>query len=859
MKRTTLLLCGLALLGAAGCDDDETNPATPQGGSSAGGSGGAGGLGGGGAEPSRGDPDTFPTDCLDSCEEACERLAECGGDASSLYPLEQDECNSRCGLAANGPIWDDQSGNFKCCASQDACEDVQHCGGWLKHPATSNSCGKLCDCFFSSAVAALTEGRKAPEGYRFAPDLVMLDPGPQSVDLSDIDGVHLEQDGPLKVLKLDRSASPETMAELERIGRILPTFVDGAGRVSAASGKIVVVAPEPGALVQARSAAERLGLPPLRKLRLRLVRRGPAELYVIDEVDGWRALDAVGELSAIAGIRAELDMVRHYSHALIPDDPMFDEQWHLLNTGQNDTAPSVDGRVSEAWDLTTGDDAVIIAINDDGVDINHPEFSDKLEDELNFPDDWEDRMALGLFGGHGTACAGVAAAQGNNGLGVAGVCPDCSVLPHMVGLSTGLGFQVSDVEIAEGFERQIDAGAWVISNSWANTTGDPVYVMPTLPDPPLPSVIEAAFDYAETEGREGKGTVVLYSAGNSNDVLHAYARYDSTMSVAAVGDVGLKSYYSASGPEQDIAAPSNGGLHGITTTSIDEGYTSSFGGTSSACPFVAGVAGLVLAANPELSAAEVRQILQDSSTAIDPVFGDWDEGHSPHYGHGLVNAYIAVQMATGNCVDPAECPAPSDDCDPDCGTVTSCGECRVQADCAPDHVCQALPSLGQMVCVAAEDGSCPAGTHEAGGYCLPTPETCELCGDTEECNGRDDNCDGQVDEGDVCDSGPLCFIDGPGCGSGQACAAYRCAQECDDDEDCDEGETCEQVKDQYGAVSGVKACIMTNASYCQIGCEVLVSSTEDEVLEGFVECMEDGAAPCNSVFMCAAGLPIELP
>ncbi|HOD24391.1 MAG TPA: hypothetical protein PKK83_18975 [Polyangiaceae bacterium] len=95
----------------------------------------------------RGDPEQFPSSCLDTCQQACASLHDCGGD-SSVYPLDELECVERCAMAMSSPydLWDDVSGHFRCCASQDACFDVATCGGWLAHPAPGSSCEKLCDC-----------------------------------------------------------------------------------------------------------------------------------------------------------------------------------------------------------------------------------------------------------------------------------------------------------------------------------------------------------------------------------------------------------------------------------------------------------------------------------------------------------------------------------------------------------------------------------------------------------------------------------------------------------------------------------------------------------------------------------------
>lgn len=851
---------------AASCSDEAVpaagkHPAATT--TSADGGGGATGTGGtGGVEPpSRGDPAEFPqgASCIETCNDACAHVAECHGDESPIFPITQEECELRCTAATKGPVWDDVSGNFRCCASQEACSDVQHCGGWLAHPAPIASCEKLCKCFFSQAVRVLTAGRTAPAGYRFAPDVVMLRPdaslagaalpGVRSIDTS------TSPTAPV-VVHLDNESDAATLTALEALGTVLPTFVDAAGRVVAATGRIVVVARDEATRSRVAKTVATLGGARARALA---AKHGEAVEHVrVVELDAWDALGAAETFAAVGGVESvELDMIRPYDMRHIPDDPLFANQWHLKNDGGAATAVGVDGRVSEAWDATMGDAQVVVALNDDGVDLDHQDFAGKLAPALNFPDDWKAQMQAGQFGGHGTSCAGVATANADDAYGSAGVCPKCTLLPHLLGPSAGGQFQISDVDIAEGFTQQVDAGAWVISNSWGPSTGNPVYEEATfqLPANP-PAVIKTAYDYAETTGRGGKGTVILFAAGNSNDVLDYNGTYTTNLAVAAVGDVGLKAYYSSFGPKMGIAAPSNGAIRGITTTAANGQHTDSFGGTSSACPFAAGVVGLIFSANPALTAAEARTILKASARRIDPVWGEWTAEGSPFYGAGLVDSYVAVQMATGACADPATCPAPSDDCGASCGTVAACGVCRTDADCAAGSVCQALPSVGALVCVQAKTGACPAGTNEVNGYCVPTAATCGFCPGTETCNGNDEDCDGLVDE-EGCANSPRCFADADGCGPGKTCAATSCATTCTDDSECTAPATCVKIKTQYGEVTGTRACIASQSSQCQIGCEILASSLDDAKLADFVDCMKDGATSCGSAFACAQKLPVN--
>lgn len=850
--------------GASGAGSGATSGAGGSAGQSSGGSAGQSSGGSAGLSDERGDPSTFPTECTDSCEAACARLDECGG-SSSAYPVSRESCVALCGLAKGGPLWDDVSGNFRCCTEQASCGDVRNCGGFLKHKDPAGACKQLCKCLLGgSDLPAPTApptpvGAEPPAGYRFSTDSVVVSklreassPGSQvagqpATGQGALPGATRLFGGQYGAYRLPFQLTRSRLAELQLAA--LPTFVDAAGRLAGGTAGMSIQLTDPEQLQHASDIAQRFGLSTPEPVKY------GKHLYYLRGTDPWLTLEALHALVAVPGVSAEIDMVRQHQATYQPLDPLYARQWHLENRGERDSVRGVDARVSEAWDLTFGDPDVIVAINDDGVAIGHNDLSFDSLAPLNYPAGWEDRLKIGAFGGHGTSVAGVAAAHGDNGYGGAGVCPDCKILPHWFG-EFGASGGVTDKDIADGFTSTVDAGAWVINNSWGASGGDPRFALSNFGVGAIPQLVRAAFDYAETDGRGGKGTVVLFAAGNSNEIVNDYGAYDSVLAVAAVDDQGLKSYYSNFGAAVDIAAPSNGGLNGITTTAAPAGYTHSFGGTSSACPFASGVAGLILSANPELTAAEVRDIMRASATKIDPVWGEWKHGVSPFYGSGLLNAYVAVQMARGACVDPSTCQAPSDACGSSCDN-TQCGECRTDANCAAGYRCQALPALGRQVCVQmADQGSCPAGSDLEGEYCVPQPATCGVCEAEERCNGRDDDCDGAIDEDAACDS-QLCVQAGEGCGEASRCAGINCTGACANEMACEEGESCDPVKSRYGKSTPIaRGCNPDLSAGCPAGCEMLASTLSDPDLQGFVECMEDGSAACSKAQACAIKLPV---
>lgn len=324
---------------------------------------------------------------------------------------------------------------------------------------------------------------------------------------------------------------------------------------------------------------------------------------------------------------------------VIPDDPNFCSQWHLKNTGQSGGTVDADINVCSAWEKETGDPDIVIAVLDSGVDLGHPDLVDNLTIGYDFYDDDNEPHPTG-DSAHGTACAGLIGARGNNGIGLSGVLWQCGIMP--IRIAGGAGF-VSESSIAEAIRWAAANGADVLSNSWGG-----VYSMPLIK-----SAIEDITQIGGV-GREGKGCVVVFAAGNSGGTIYYPASYDEVIAVGSTNEYDGLWDYSCRGPELDIVAPSGDtNLNGnIWTTDIigSSGYnnrdssildyTDRMGGTSGACPLVAGVAAMVLSVDPDITNDEVRFVLEFSAVDMG------DPGRDDLFGHGRLDAMAAITFLT---------------------------------------------------------------------------------------------------------------------------------------------------------------------------------------------------------------------
>ncbi len=350
-------------------------------------------------------------------------------------------------------------------------------------------------------------------------------------------------------------------------------------------------------------------------------------------------------------IYATPDFVRSLDRQFIPNDALFPGQWGLENTGTNppDGVGTADADIdaSAAWDVALGDPGTVIAIIDEGVELNHEDLNDKIVSQYSAIPGDSNANPNNTWDAHGTNCAGIATAETNNSQGVAGVCPNCSLMPVQIAysLSDGGSWITVDSWIADAIIWSVDNGADVLSNSWGGGTPS--------------SLINDAITYAITNGRGGSGSVLLFAAGNGNINSVIYpASNNNTIAVGASSPCderknpsscdGESWWGSNYGSQLDIVSP------GVEWWSTDlmgaAGYSSGnyfnhMNGTSSATPAVAGLAGLIISHRPCLNKAQVQEIIELSADDQVGLPGEDTPGWDQFMGWGRINAHQALLLA----------------------------------------------------------------------------------------------------------------------------------------------------------------------------------------------------------------------
>lgn len=361
--------------------------------------------------------------------------------------------------------------------------------------------------------------------------------------------------------------------------------------------------------------------------------------------------------------------------AAVPNDPSFGSQWNMNNTGQIGGTVDEDVDGPETWDLHQGDSTVTVAIVDSGVQADHPDLLGRVLPGWNTNEAPPNSNSADVHG-HGTHVAGILAATGNNGFGVAGMNWNVNILPVRCVNSGGSG---TELMCADAIMWAADSDAQIISMSLQYYTGS---------DDLRDAVIYAA----------GQGKMLVAASGNfqfAGTVAYP-ARFPQCMGVAGTNRFGGLYFGSNSGAEVDVSAPGQD----VFSLWKDSGFNS-LSGTSMATPHVSGLATLIMSRNPTLSVAQIENLI--TSTVVDHGDPGWDS----HYGLGVINARRAVYLAL---------PFPGDhnldelvNIDDLLNTINAWGECPLAAPCPADYNLTGFVDIDDLLTVINNWTSEPGG------------------------------------------------------------------------------------------------------------------------------------------------------
>ncbi|MFO0012696.1 MAG: S8 family serine peptidase, partial [Planctomycetota bacterium] len=408
---------------------------------------------------------------------------------------------------------------------------------------------------------------------------------------------------------------------------------------------------------------------------------GTPDQFIVTLAAGYgeQALSAVNDLSSDPGLNwTAPNFHQAWQKYYFPNDPRFGNLWHLHNTGQGGGLVDADPDLPEAWDVIQGGStSLVIGVVDDGVSNDHPDLNtwvnpgeiagNGIDDDgngwiddingWNFVNNNNVSIPTDAIDGHGTAVAGVAAARGDNNLGVTGASYNTRVLSARIFAGNSVA---TDAGIAEAIyyaagRKRDGSGSWqagdLSNHSWGGG-GSSI-------------AINDALTWATSQGRSGRGSLQVFAAGNSGIEVGYPATQALVNSgiavVGAVNNLGSVSEYSSIGPIVDVVAPSNdfrAGTLAIDTTDRigTDGYSADdytgtgaegFGGTSSAAPLATGITALAIARSEQLglnlSPAQLRSLLRVNTEMLSSETYDMVTGKSYNSGYGRLNAASLVR------------------------------------------------------------------------------------------------------------------------------------------------------------------------------------------------------------------------
>ncbi len=296
-------------------------------------------------------------------------------------------------------------------------------------------------------------------------------------------------------------------------------------------------------------------------------------------------------------------------------DEKVDEQWGLYNT-TNDT---IDINASSAWNYSTGR-GIKIAVIDTGVEHTHIDLINNIDPYCYDTHTGTNNHSIrGSTRHHGTHIAGIIAAERNNGICISGVAPDSKLISKCI----DLGVSATGDKISDGIFKAVTNNADILNCSWGGGGSNK---------------ITDAIDYAIDYGRNGKGCIVVKSAGNSGDSITFPGNHrPEILVVGSLQKNGLKKTTSCFGYNLDVVAPGDNILSTRLNDSMDFGS-----GTSYAAPYISGIAALILELNPDLTGQQVRDIIEQSTIKVEPRDNEGEYINYSNRPNGTWNKYYAM-------------------------------------------------------------------------------------------------------------------------------------------------------------------------------------------------------------------------
>ncbi|GAB4384417.1 MAG: hypothetical protein Kow0022_06910 [Phycisphaerales bacterium] len=351
---------------------------------------------------------------------------------------------------------------------------------------------------------------------------------------------------------------------------------------------------------------------------------GPRGFVLVQTPNVQRAVALAEELMRSPGIGSvEIDVELPRAERF-PSDPFFPGQWNLHNFAN----PAADVNAVPAWDLGYTGLGVVVGVLELGWQVDHPDLAPNFIEEASMP--------ASAVTTHATSVAGLIAADNDNGAGGVGLAYDAGISRLIFGLSS---------QTADAFLFRNDLND-IKNNSWGPADNGRISYMS--------AVERAAIEQSIAEGRGGLGEIFVWAAGNGgpNDRMDydPYASNRYTIAVGAVGDQNVRADYNETGSSMFIVSHSSGNVRGIFSTTLNSGYTTTFGGTSASAPLASAAIALMLQANPDLTWRDVQHILAETAWKVDPTAESWTingagRAVSEDYGFGALDAAAAVTAA----------------------------------------------------------------------------------------------------------------------------------------------------------------------------------------------------------------------